>query len=400
MLLAFVINYVFHFYVGRTLGPEDYGIFGVLLSLIYIIVMPLMAIQTTLSRYVAELNIKNEKEKLSYLFLRSLSKGAVIGLVMSLLFIVISPLLSSFLKINMISPLIILGSSIVFAFLVPIVRGFLQGIQNFKLLGLTFIIESFSKIFFGIPLIFLGFGVNGAITGFALSFLLPLIILVYFVKRIFKGKRTRFNTSQIYKYSFPVLIMLLALTGLYTWDVVLVKRFFDPVEAGQYAALSLFGKIIFFATLSISMVMFPKILELNAQNKRSLSLLFKSILITLFLGLTASLTYFLMPEFIVAMLFGKEYLIISNLIWIFGVVMTMFSICYLISYYNIALHKIKFLYLLIFFNFLEILLITLFHNSITQILINLIIVMVLLFLSLIIYTIKNVRNINYSAGIQ
>src|SRR3989344_5346448 len=311
MFFAYIINYVFHFYVGRTLGPEDYGVFGVLLSIIYIIVMPLMAIQTTLSRYVTELNVKNEKEKLAYLFSKSLKKIGTFGLIISILFIVMSPLLSSFLKIEIISPLIILGSSILFAFLVPVVRGFLQGVQNFKILGLTFIIESFSKIFFGIPLVFLGLGVNGAIAGFALSFFLPLIVLLYFVKNLFKERKMKFDTSGVYKYSFPVLIMLLALTGLYTWDVVLVKRFFDPIEAGQYAALSLFGKIIFFATLSISMVMFPKILELNSQNKESLPLLFKSIIITLFLGGTASFIYFLIPKFIVAMLFGEEYLIIS-----------------------------------------------------------------------------------------
>src|SRR3989344_8397842 len=284
MFLAYIINYFFHFYVGRKLGPEDYGIFGVLLSIVYIVVMPLMAIQTTLSKYVAELYVKNEKEKLSYLFLRSLKNIGILGIIISILFIIVSPLLSSFLRINVISPLIILGSSIMFAFLVPIIRGFLQGMQKFKLLGSTFIIESLSKIFIGIPLIFLGFGVNAAIGGFALSFVLPLILFIYFIKiGFFKEKKIKFNTSQIYKYSFPVLLMLIALTGLYTWDVVLVKRFFNPVEAGQYAALSLFGKIIFFATLSIGMVMFPKILELNSQNKTHSSLLFKSIVMALLL---------------------------------------------------------------------------------------------------------------------
>jgi len=400
MFFAYIINYVFHFYVGRTLGPEDYGIFGVLLSLIYIIVMPLMAIQTTLSKYVTELNAKNEKEKLSYLFSRSLKKIGMIGLIISIIFIVVSPILSSFLKINLVSPLVILGASIMFAFLIPVIRGFLQGVQKFKLLGLTFVIESFSKILFGIPLIFIGYGVNGAVAGFALSFLLPLIILFYFIRNIFKGKKEKFKTSEIYRYSFPVLIMLMALTGLYTWDIILIKRFFDPIEAGQYAALSLFGKIIFFATLSISMVMFPKILELNSQNKRPSLLLFKSILITIFFGFSASLVYFLIPEFIVNMLFGEEYLVISPLLWIFGLIMTIFSICYLLSYYNIAFYKVKFLYLLIFFNILEILLLIFFHNSINQVLVILLIIMVLLFLSLIAYTLKNDKHIHYRASVQ
>ena len=401
MFLAFIINYIFHFYVGRTLGPEDYGTFGVLLSIVYIIVMPLMAIQTTLSKYVAELNAKNERSKLYYLFCKSLKKLGVFGLIVSVVFLVLSPLLSSFLKIEIISPLIILGSSIAFAFLVPVVRGFLQGLQRFKLLGLTFLIESLSKIFLGIPLVFFGFGINGAISGFALSFILPLFILFYFMKGgFFKEQGRKFNTSQVYRYSFPVLVMLVVLTGLYSWDVVLVKRFFDPIVAGQYAALSLFGKIIFFGTLSISMVMFPKVLELNSENKGSLTLLFKSILIALFLGLSASLLYFLIPKFIITMLFGEEFLVISNLLWTFGIVMTIFSICYLISFYNMALRRTKFLYFIIFFNLLEIFLITLFHNSLAQVVTILIIIMVLLLFILVIYTLKNDKNINYHSSIQ
>ncbi len=401
MLLAFAINYFFHFYVGKTLGPKEYGTFGALLSIVYIIVMPLMAIQTTLSKYVAELSVKSDKLELRYLFFRSLKKIGIFGLIVSVLFLAFSPALSSFLKINLVSPLIILGSSIVFAFLVSVIRGFLQGLQKFKLLGLTFLIESLSKIFLGIPLIILGFGVNGAIGGFALSFFLPLLVLVYFAKRgFFKGGSKKFNTMQIYRYSFPVLIMLLVLTGLYSWDVILVKRFFDPISAGQYAALSLFGKIIFFATLSISMVMFPKILELNSENRNTITLLIKSILIALFLGLSVSLLYFLIPNFIITMLFGEEFLVISPFLWVFGMIMTIFSICYLISFYNMALHRLKFLYLIAFFNLMEIILINLYHRSLEQIIIILMIIMVLLLISLAIYTLKNDKNINHHSSIQ
>ena len=41
--------------------------------------------------------------------------------------------------------------------------------------------------------------------------------------------------------SLPVLLMLISLTGFYTLDVILVKIFFDPIDAGYYAAVSLFG---------------------------------------------------------------------------------------------------------------------------------------------------------------
>ena len=52
----FILNlfgYLFHFYVGRKLGPEDYGIFGSLLSLIYFIAVPMLAIQTSITEFVS-----------------------------------------------------------------------------------------------------------------------------------------------------------------------------------------------------------------------------------------------------------------------------------------------------------------------------------------------------------
>ena len=397
---ANLLNYLFHFYVGRTLGPKEYGVFGVLLSIIYLLVMPLMAVQTIFSKYVAELKVNSDEKRISYLFYRSFRKTLFIGIIFSIVFLIISPFLSHFLKIGSITPLIILGMSITFIFLIPLLRGFIQGLQNFSLLGVTFISEGLTKVVLGIPLVLLGFGINGAIGAFALSFFLPFIILSYFLRKMLVSQREKIDTSKIYGYSFLVLIMLVSLTGFYTMDLILVKRFFDPVDAGYYAALSLFGKIIFFASMSISMVMFPKLSELNLQKKDTKNLLFKSVLIVAALGGIISLFYFLIPKIIIGLLFGDEYLLISKWLGIFGVMMIIYSIIYLLSYYNMALHRKSFLYLLFSFNLIQTFLIVLFHDTITQIVISLIIVMSLLFLGMIAYTLKNEKFIDNYSSIQ
>ncbi len=384
--------------MGRTLGPEDFGVFEVLLSMIYIIVIPLMAIQTSLSKFVAEFKINKKEEKISYLFFKSLKKIGLIGFFFGLIFMGISPLMSSFLKLDKLGPFIIIGIFMSFMFLVPVFRGFIQGLQRFKLLGMTYILESLTKIFIGIPLIYFGLRLNGAITGFILSFVFPLLIIFYFLKRLFVKAKEKFDTSRIYQYSFPVLFMLISLTAFYTLDVILVKRFFNPLDTGYYAALSLFGKIVFFMSMSISMVMFPKVSELASQNKNTKSLLFKSILIAMGIGLSGSLFYFLLPEFIIKLLFGTEYLVIAPLLGLFGVVMTIYSLTYVISHYHMALHRINFLYLLGIFNLLEVVLIIFFHKTLLQVVIILLIVVLLLFLGMIAYTIKNDKVVhNYSS---
>ncbi len=77
--------------------------------------------------------------------------------------------------------------------------------------------------------------------------------------------------------TFPVLIMLISLTSIFNIDVLLVKHFFDSINAGYYAALSLLGKMIFFGSWSVSMVMFSKVSEAYALNKNYKNILKKGI---------------------------------------------------------------------------------------------------------------------------
>ena len=65
MTILNVAGYLFHFYMGRTLGPSAYGVLGVLLSLVYIIIVPLTVIQTTITKFVSNLKSNNEYGKIS-----------------------------------------------------------------------------------------------------------------------------------------------------------------------------------------------------------------------------------------------------------------------------------------------------------------------------------------------
>ena len=393
-----ILNYIYHFFLGRSLGPADYGVFGALLAIIYVIAMPLMAIQTIITKFVSE--FKEDKGKVSYLLVGSLKKMTLYGVLMLILFLIVSPFISSFLKIGSLSPLILISLFLLFGFLIPITRGVLQGLQNFKGLGATYITEGFSKLLVGIGLVTLGFGVSGAISGFVVSYFVPLVLTLYLLRKIMKSEKVKFDSKAVYKYSLPVIIMLVSLTMFYTIDIALVKHFFGNVDAGLYAALALLGKVIFFGSFSISMVMFPKVSELFTQNRKSKGILYKSLLLVLGLGGVATLIYFLFPGLIINLLFGKEYLAVKGLVGMMGLVMTIYSLVYTISFYNVSLNRKNFIYVLIFSNIVELGLIWFFHSSLMQVLTILLIIISLLFLYMIIYTIKNEKTIDYNPSLQ
>jgi len=399
----FILNlfgYLFHFYVGRKLGPEDYGIFGSLLSLIYFIAVPMLAIQTSITEFVSGFKSKREFSKIAYLLRKSMRKMLILGIIVLIIFFALIPLISSFLKIDDFLPLFVLGFFLFFSFLIPIARGVLQGMQKFKLLGISFISEGIFKLVSGILLVSIGFGVSGAIGGFTIAYLLAFILTIYFLSKYFKIKPESFKSDEVYKFAFPVLIMLFSLTGIFTIDLVLVKHFFDEINAGYYAALSLLGKVIFFGTMSISMVMFPKVAESYAANSEYKRILYKSLLLVGLFAFGVTTFYFLFPRFTINMLFGNEYFAVSELLGLFAIFMSIFSLTYVLAFYNASIRKINYIYILIAFNILEVVLIWMFHKNLLQVVLILLGLVGALFISLLLYTLfSNERPHNNYSGV-
>jgi O-antigen/teichoic acid export membrane protein len=396
-----VFGFLFQFYAGRKLGPGDYGVFGSLLSLIYIIAMPLNSIQTVITKYVSTFKAKEEIGKISYLLSRSLRKMSFIGVGILIVFLLLTPLIARFLKIDNLTPIYILGGFLLLSLVLPIVRGVLQGLQKFTLLGISFITEGVFKLGAGVLLVFLGFGVSGAIGGFTLSYVFAFVLTLFFLARYFGFDKEKFDTGEIYKYSFPVFMMLVSLTGIYTIDLLLVKHFFDSVDAGHYAALSLLGKIIFFGTWSVSMVMFSKVAEDFAAGKNTKKTLYKSLFLVGLFGFGVTVFYFLFPEFVINILFGNEYFAIKPLLGFFAIFMTLFSLVYIIAFYHASVKRVRFIYFLILFNLVEILLIWFNHNSLEQVVMLLLWMVWVLFISLMFYTfLKDERPFNSDSSIQ
>ena len=287
---------------------------------------------------------------------------------------------------------LVLSPIIFLATLIPIGRGALQGLQEFKILGYNIITEAFLKLIFGVFLVFLGLAVNGAILAIILSFIFPLILLYYKLKKYLENKeQTSLNIKEIYSNSYAVLFTLLTLTLFYTIDLFLVKHYFSGIEAGLYATASLLGKIIYFASLAIVLVMFPKTTELFTVNKPSSTILIKSLVFILLIAIPVLLVYFLLPEYAILILGGREYLPISNLLGFFGLAMTFFTLSYTLAFYNLSINKSSFVYGLVILNIIETLAIYLFHSTIKEVVIILNIITLVSLLYLGGYTIKNIN---------
>ena len=380
LFVAGIGGFIYHFVLGRLLGPADYGSLGALLSLAYIFLIILNTTQMGIADITTRLTLEKADKKITYLFRRLLKALVIIGLVFVAIFLALSSVISRYLHVTYTS-VVIVSFALLFIFLLSLPRGMMQGLQRFTLLSSNNILESFIKLFAAVLFVILGYGVAGAIGGIVFGYALAFTVGMYHFRSLFKAEQQAHSFKKpLFDYTFYLGLVLTSLTLYYTLDVLIVKHFFDATQAGYYAALAILGKVIFFGTSSIGQVMFPKVIALHAQNKPHKHLFYKSCLLALLFIFPVLFFYFVFPTFVVTLLFGSQFLDIVPLLGLFGIYMTLFCLIYLFSYYFVSFGKNWiFLLLLFFFNILEIYLLYEFHESLPQV-ITLLISLSLIFL--------------------
>ncbi|MDP2628570.1 MAG: oligosaccharide flippase family protein [Nanoarchaeota archaeon] len=360
-----ILNFLFHFVMGRILGPSDYGILAVLMSLIYVYGTPSEAIQNLVAKYSSKLNVERNYGKIKFFMYKSLKKGFSISLVVFVLATIITFVLSKFLEINF-WLIFITNVAIFFSIFSPIIRGVLQGRKKFTFLGGSMILEATFKLFFSMSLVLFGFKVFGAITGVLIGFFTGLIFAFYFNKDIIDSKKEENSFKGIYFQSFPYFATMFAIILFFSLDIIFARRFFSPELAGQYAVVSMLGKIIFLGTIAVSKAMFPLTSEKKEKKEDSFKLFRKSFIIVFVLCTIGVILYTIFPKIIISILYGKQYLEMYPYLVYSGLAFSFLSLSNLVFIYGLSINRLKRTYLLSIFVIIEVVMFFLFHNNILE----------------------------------
>jgi O-antigen/teichoic acid export membrane protein len=195
-----------------------------------------------------------------------------------------------------------------------------------------------------------------------------IVYALYFIPLRFvmsvKGKPTELKKRDAFGFAIPVLLIQLGITSLYSTDIILVRHFFDAKSAGLYAALAILGKIIFYASSAVPAVLFPIASERAALGSKTRKLILSAVGAVAAISAVVTLVYFLVPNFIVSMLFGNAYVGAGAMLGQFGIFLGLFSVANIITYACLAVGKTRIWLISALAALLQIVGITLFHTSI------------------------------------
>jgi O-antigen/teichoic acid export membrane protein len=334
--LSNLIAYIYHVIVGRMLGPSLYGELVAVLSIIGLFAAFFSFLGLVIVKFVSAAK-ENEVQSIVSWFGK---KTLVIGFAGAFLVFLVTPFLSRFLHIEY-SIIVMLPVIFLFAIFGFLYTSFLQGLLRFKEIVISTNVNMIGRLILSTAFIYLGFSVLGAVLGILLAAAISLLLLRYFLKEYnFSSDKKIFKDGKkVFKYTTPILFASLSTYSIFSTDVLLVKHFFSPYDAGIYASLSTLGKIIFYGAAPIASVMFPMISKRHSKGLGYRKIFTLSLLLTAAIAGSVVFIYWLFPQLMVKLLYGSEFLsAAANLVW-FGLFMAIFTLGSLILNYYLSREK-------------------------------------------------------------
>lgn len=363
-----ILAYLYNIIIGRMLEPEYFGVFSSIVAIGYIIGVFSATLGLLIAKFSAEYRSKEDTNSIYSIFKYATNKFLIIGVVLFVFLTALSPFIGKFLKIDSVIPILILNVSLIFSFLIAINRGVLQGTLNFFHFSLSTNIEMFLRIAISAFFVFIGWKVNGALLGLTLGILAAYLLSFIPVNKIFhNAQKKQIDINLIKKYALPLFVSFLGMTLLYTMDIILVKHYLSDYDTGIYSALSIFGRIIFFASGSIALALFPMAAERNASGREHKHLLWGSILIVSAISLVILALYFFAPEMTIKLFLGSGYLEASSYLALFGLTMFFYSLVNILINYYLSINRTAVACLPFIFSAILLVLIMFFHQSLKEI---------------------------------
>ncbi len=346
-----ISNFVFHMYATRHLKPEEYGALATLLGIIMVISMPCMALQMSIVKKTSILKARNTLSEIKGLFLDTSKWLLITGVFIFVIFFLLAETIKNFFNLNDRRLIYILGFVLFIYFIMPVVRGVLQGMQKFLSYGFNMIADALCRLLFLILFIYLGFGVYGALATTFFSGLCAYIIGFIIIINIIKlkgqqsGETTHFKDVLI--YALPVLFSFLGFSLLGYIDLFIVKHFYPEEQAGFYAVTSIIGKAFLFFPSAVVMALFPKVAEHYELNINPEKMLYKSLILTFFISLIGIIFCYFLPEFVLWLLTGGgKYYAIKDIVRLFGIAILPLVLLNVIINYNLAVHNYIFIFVI------------------------------------------------------
>lgn len=258
-------GFVFHVGLGRLLGPVNYGILGVILSLVTINFLLLTnGTRQAIAKFTAD-----SPERAGDIQIAGMKLQLMLAGILVCIFVFLAEPIAHLLNDKSLTNYIRVSSIIIpFIGIAFCCRGVFEGIKQIPLasnIGMAYSILRVTCVFL---LVWLGYEVYGALVGMIVAAVLFALISLYFTKDL--QKKAFFSPVKLLNFGIPVLVTSIAISLIMHIDILSVKSIMqDNAQAGYYTAASSTAKMIYSGSQAYSFILLPYIAQAIKNNDLS-----------------------------------------------------------------------------------------------------------------------------------
>jgi len=337
--IATVANFAYNVAVAQLLGPTDYGHATAVYTLLILISAGTLSFQIVSAKLVARQD-SEAKQRAVY---RALHRGAwICGLIAAAGFFLYRRPISAYLHLP--GPLLVSLLAIGAAFYVPLgsQRGYIQGICKFRSLAVNVAFEGIVRLGGSLLLMSLGYGVPGVIAANAAG------VAAAYLEAMPWKRIARIPNPVLFQESLreigQAMVFFAGQVLINNCDIILVKHFFAPRDAGLYSAIALVGRVIYVLSFAVVNTMFPIVASTTREERRGFRVIATPCLLVLGIGGSLALVLYLTPSWLWTVFLGKGFQLsgpysLPHLLALYAVTSTIYCLSVVVITYEMA-HKI------------------------------------------------------------
>ena len=249
--LVSATNLLYNIAIARGLGAAGFGHATAIYTLLMLLSSVTLAYQLVCSKLVAKsLDLSAKVAIYRDLQRRSWQTGILLGVLIALG----SSGITQYLHLPASRDIILLGLGTAIYVPLGVRRGMLQGIYDFPRLAINFVLEALVKIVGAFVLLHYGLGVTGVIAAVVGSIAIAYVAADPRLKVTVKqGVQERAS----FREGMQAIVFFVGQVIISNLDILLVKHYFVAEVAGIYAAVALVGRVVYMFSWSVISSMFP-----------------------------------------------------------------------------------------------------------------------------------------------
>jgi glycosyltransferase involved in cell wall biosynthesis/O-antigen/teichoic acid export membrane protein len=341
-LIANFSNFLYNAFLGRSVSLEEFGLVSLISSFFALTGVATAAIGRTVTHKSAWLYGKYGHPVKEF-WARVRRQSFAISLGLALLWLLLIPLLMELFKADSPIPFVLFTPVWIVGLAAAADSGYLSGNLKFALIAGLVLVASSVKLVITYLLVKLG------LTQWVYA-AIPVSVVISFFLGWLAARRLKakpLGEAATKAISFPKtffgasVLTKLSSVAFLSFDVVLAKIYLSPIQAGEYALLSLAGKIIFFFGILFAQFINPVVSKREGEKKDSLGVFYKFLLATTLASGIGFVFIGLLGDITVPLLFGPKAQAIVPLLPVYAGGIAAFTVASSIVVY----HQIKKQYL-------------------------------------------------------